>query len=61
MGGRMARALAGLFAAVRAALASPPGAFVMGFAAALVCALALWWFSLDSGLTAPAGFVYSQF
>ena len=59
--GRRPGRLARVVVAARRALASPAGAFVAGVAAVLGCVLALWWFSFDSGLTAPAGFVYSQF
>ena len=46
---------------VRLALGSRAAACVLGMLVPLVGMLVLWWFFFDSGLTAPAGFVYSQF
>jgi uncharacterized membrane protein YqiK len=46
---------------VRAFAASPAAAFLVGLVVVCAVALLVWWFVMDSGIGAPAGFVYQEY
>ncbi|MCH3968195.1 MAG: hypothetical protein PHR15_04515 [Atopobiaceae bacterium] len=41
--------------------ASPAAAFLVGLVVVCAVALLVWWFVMDSGIGAPAGFVYQEY
>ncbi|MCI1665227.1 MAG: hypothetical protein LKI25_02505 [Atopobiaceae bacterium] len=61
-GGDMSEKKPGLVTRLRTwASTSPVSAFLVGFAVVVGVAALIIWFLFGSGLTAPAGFIYSQY